>query len=337
MKKSYLSAAVVIALTSGAASAATVYKSDDSVMNIGGRAEVRGNFSDANKTPSNSSTYNDASRVRLGVDGRQVLNDDVSFFGRYEFELTEADDNSSDDVGINTRFLYAGVETSHGNIYYGHQNNAVTYLTDWTDMAETFSGYINEYTVSSSDRAKNVLRYEYSNDKVTFQIDGNFNSESESEQSDGYGAMIAGSLPAGVDIGVGYAVSDQTYGNGNDTDKSDAIIAAIKYTNDQGIWLAAMYQFGTISAAGVKDSDYNSADAYLGYSFGDNNVDLTYSYFDAEQIGSYDINFVAIEYARYFNNVAFYGSYKFNLLDEGEGGVGDNDEDELMLGMRYSF
>ena len=36
-------------------------------------------------------------------------------------------------------------------------------------------------------------------------------------------------------------------------------------------------------------------------------------------------------------NVAFYGSYKFNLLDEGEGGVGDNDEDELMLGMRYSF
>lgn len=338
MKKSHIAMAVVVGLASGAASAATIYKSDDSVLNFGGRAEVRGNFSDANKTNSNSSTYDDKSRVRISVDGTQALNDDVAFFGKYELELTEAEDNSSDDVGVNTRFLYAGVETNHGNVYYGHQNNAVTYLTDWTDMAETFSGYINEYTIASADRAKNVLRYELTSDNgITFQIDGNFNSESEAEKSDGFGAVIAGELPAGVEIGVGYAVSDETYGNGNDTDKSDSIIAAIKYTNDQGIWLAAMYQFGSISAEGVKDSDYNSADAYLGYSFGDNTVNLTYSYYDADKIDSYDINFVGVEYARYIKNVAFFGSYKFNLLDEGEGGQGDNDENELMLGMRYSF
>ncbi|MDE1226103.1 porin [Vibrio aestuarianus] len=338
MKKKLIAIAVASTLAPTLVSAATVYQNDDTILNIGGRAEVRGNISDANKTTDNNSSYEDMSRVRLSVDGQQKLSDDVSFVGKYEFELVESDDADSDDVAFNTRFLYAGIETSHGNLYYGHQNNAVTYLTDWTDMAETFSGYVNEYTVSTADRAKNVLRYEFTTDYgLTVQVDGNFNSDSGSAQSDGYGVVLAYSIPVGLDIGIGYSASDETYGNGNDTDTSDAFIAAAKYTNDNGIWLAAMYQGGSLSKEAIKNSDYNAADAYLGYSFGDNTVNLTYSYFSADKIDDLDINFIAIEYARYMGNVAFYGSYKFNLLDEGEGGVGDNDEDELMLGMRYSF
>ncbi|MEZ9947114.1 porin, partial [Vibrio breoganii] len=116
-----------------------------------------------------------------------------------------------------------------------------------------------------------------------------------------------------------------------------AYIGAVKYTNDQGVWFAALYQFGSISGRRVKDSDYDSADAYLGYSFGANTVNLTYSYFEADDIADYDINFIGLEYARYIGDVAFFGSYKFNMLDEGEGGEGDNDEDELQLGMRYAF
>ncbi|MFA0051731.1 porin [Vibrio breoganii] len=325
------------------ASAATVYQNEDTILNFGGRAEVRGNFSNANKTDSNDHTYSDASRVRLSGDGTQKLNEEVAFFGKYEFELTENEDGAKDDVAVNTRFLYAGVETNIGNFYYGHQNNAVTYLTDWTDAAETYSGYINEYTVATADRAKNVLRYEWTtNSGLTVQVDGNFNSDSESAQSNGYGAVVAYALPFGLDIGVGYAASDETYGNGNDTDTTDAFMAAAKYTHENGLWLAALYQGGTISTAleggqYVKGSNYNAADAYLGYAFGQNNVNLTYSYFHAEDTRDLDINFVGIEYARYMGDVAFFGSYKINLLDEGQGGIGDNDQDEVMLGMRYSF
>ncbi|MCQ1057398.1 porin [Photobacterium sp. ZSDE20] len=181
MNKKILAIAVASAFSTTFVSAATVYQDDDTTFNIGGRAEVRANFSDANKEPGNSSSYADRSRVRLSVDGTQVVSSNVSFFGKYEFEITEAEDGSSDDVKMNTRYLYAGIETSHGNLYYGHQTNAVTYLTDWTDMAETFSGYINEYTVATADRAKNVLRYEFTTDYgLTFQVDGNFNSDSES-------------------------------------------------------------------------------------------------------------------------------------------------------------
>ncbi|PMH44524.1 porin [Vibrio sp. 10N.286.49.B3] len=338
MKIKFIAITVASIVASMTASAATVYQDGDTIFNIGGRAEVRGNFSDANKDPGNSSSYQDKSRVRLSVDGTQQFTSDVAFFGKYEFELTEAEDNSGDDVGINTRFLYAGVETTHGNIYYGHQDNAVTYLTNWTDMAEVYSGYINEYTISTADRAKNVLRYAVTTDYgLTFQLDGNFNSESEADQSDGYGVVLAYLFPVGVEVGIGYAASDETYGVGTDTDKSDSLLVGAKYTNDDGVWLAATYQGGSISAKGVSDSDYNAADAYLGYSFNDNTVNLTYSYFSADDIADLDINFIGVEYARYISNVAFYGSYKFNLLDEGEGGVGDNDEDELMLGMRYAF
>ncbi len=320
------------------ASAATVYQNEDTTLNFGGRVEVRGNFSDANKTESNNNIYSDASRVRISVDGTQKLSDQVNFFGKYEFELTEKEDGSKDDVSVNTRFLYAGVETHVGNFYYGHQNNAVTYLTDWTDAAETYSGYINEYTVTTADRAKNVLRYEWTaNSGLSLQVSGNFNSDSESAKSNGYGAVVAYALPFGLDLGVGYAASDETYGNGEETDTTDAYMAAAKYTHETGIYVSALYQGGNISAEGIQGSNYNATDAYLGYNFGQNNINLTYSYFYADEIRDLDINFIGVEYARYMGNMTFFGSYKINLLDEGRGGIGDNDQDEVMLGMRYSF
>lgn len=338
MNKNNIAIAVACAFSTTAVSAATVYQDDATTFNVGGRVEVRANFSDANKEPDNSSSYADASRVRLSVDGTQVVSNDLSFFGKYEFEIKEAEDGSSDDVKWNTRYLYAGIETSRGNLYYGHQTNAVTYLTDWTDVAETFGGYINEYTVATADRAKNVLRYAITTDNgLTFQVDGNFNSDSESAKSDGYGAALAYRIPMGLELGVGYASSDETYGNGADTDTSDAIFAGAKFTNDMGLWLAVLYQGGSISSQGIKGSDYNAVDSYLGYFFDDNNVNLTYSYYSADDIADLDINFIGIEYARYIGGVTLFGSYKFNLLDEGEGGEGDNDEDELMLGLRYGF
>ncbi len=342
----FIAIAVASAIPAYSASAATVFENDDTTLNIGGRIEVRGNISDANKDDENkdnggnSNSFDDKSRARLSVDGKKTISNDVAFVGKYEFELTEKDDNSKDDTEINTRHLYTGVESSLGNLYYGHQNNALTYLTDWTDMAEVYSGYVNEYTVASADRAKNVLRYTIATDSgLTFQVSGNFNSESEydANRSDGYSTVLAYSLPMGVELGIGYASSDETYGNGTDKDTSDAYILAARYTNENGISAATMYQAGSISKLGIKDSDYNAVETYLGYSFGDNAINLTYNYFSADDIDELDIQFVAAEYARYFGNVALYGSYKYNLLDNGDGGYGDNDKDELMLGMRYAF
>lgn len=111
----------LIAIASGAIlSAATVYKNETQEFNVGGRVEVRGNLTDGD--------YTDKSRVRLNVNGKNELNEELTVFGRYEFQLTEDADNDNNDANVNTRHLYVGAETQLGTVIYGHQSNAVTYL-----------------------------------------------------------------------------------------------------------------------------------------------------------------------------------------------------------------
>ncbi|MGO1189078.1 MAG: porin, partial [Vibrio casei] len=73
MNKKLLALAVAAASVSTAASAATIYQDDTSTLNMGGRVEVRANFSDANKTDSDDNIYEDASRVRFNLGGEQKL------------------------------------------------------------------------------------------------------------------------------------------------------------------------------------------------------------------------------------------------------------------------
>ncbi|WP_341509157.1 porin [Photobacterium damselae subsp. damselae] len=328
-------------------SAATVYKDSNTDFEIGGRVEGRANFSDANKIETDdngdiigndNSTYEDMSRVRLNVQGKQKYNDNIAFVGRYEFELKE---QNNGDVDINTRHLYVGTETNMGNLYYGHQNNAVTYLTDWTDQAETYSGYTNEYTVASADRAKNVIRYAITTPEgITFQADGNFSND---KNSTGYGIALAYEVN-NLGVGVGYSASDQTYSwynnikrisyiNPSQKHDSDTYYLTAKYSFD-GFYGAAMYQGGKIA-----DSDFYAIDAFASYTFGDNMVDISYNKYSADDYNFLDIEFIGIEYARYMGNFAAYVSYKFDLVDAvpDVAYLGDNTDDELMLGVRYSF
>ena len=54
MKMKFLAVAVAAAIPTAFVSAATVYENDDTTLNIGGRVEVRGNISDANKDADNN-------------------------------------------------------------------------------------------------------------------------------------------------------------------------------------------------------------------------------------------------------------------------------------------
>ena len=324
----------LLAITSGVIlsaplSAATIYKNDTQEFNIGGRVEVRGNLTDGD--------YTDKSRVRLNVNGKNQLNDDLTVFGRYEFELTEDADNNNNDATVNTRHLYVGADTQFGTVIYGHQANAVTYLTDFTDLAETFSGYINENTATSGDRSKNTLRYIYQTDALTLQASGTQNAN---DDADGFGLMAAYKLTPEFELAAGLSSSDQEYGNtidAEDTDTSNSYMLAARYTKDS-VYLAATGMQGNISADGISDSDFVAADAFAAYYFGEdqsNMLNVGYSYYSADDIEELDTNFVAFEYARYIGNFAVYGSYKVALNNDNSSGNGR--ENELQLGARYGF
>ncbi|MEL0629230.1 porin [Psychromonas aquatilis] len=305
-------------------SAVNLYKTDTQEFNIGGRVEVRGNLTDGD--------YSDKSRVRLNVNGKNKLNEDLTVFGRYEFEITENEDDN--DANLNTRHLYVGAETKVGSFIYGHQNNAVTYLTDFTDLAETFSGYINENTETSADRSKNTLRYIYEDNGLMLQASGTKNANNE---ADGFGLMAAYKLTSELELAAGLTSSDQEYGNDTDTETSNSYLVAARYSKGD-IYLSAMGMTGDISAAGIADSDFVAVDAFAAYYFGDNQenmINTSYSYYSADDIDALDTNFIGVEYARYMGNFAVYGSYKFALNNDNSSGQGR--ENELQVGARYGF
>ncbi len=320
----YLLAITSSAIISSPLYAATVYKTDTQEFNVGGRVEVRGNVTDGE--------YSDASRVRLNVNGKNKLSDDLTVFGRYEFEITENEDDN--EANLNTRHLYVGADTQAGSFIYGHQVNAVTYLTDFTDQAETFSGYVNENTVTTADRSKNTLRYVYTADALTVQASATQNAN---DNADGYGLMAAYKFSPELELAAGVATSDQEYGNGTDTDDSTSYLVAAKYTKGN-VYLSAMGMAGDISAEGVEGSDFVAADAFAAYYFGENQenvVNASYSYYSADDIDALDTNFVGVEYARYMGNFALYGSYKLALNNDTSSGSGR--ENELQFGARYGF
>lgn len=335
MRVRILPVLVTLALISTAVNAAEIYKDDNSSFKLGGRVEVRGNISDAN-----ADDFNDISRARIYLLGEKILSDDVTMRARYETEIKErtgAVDGS--DTKFDTRYLYAGFKTQLGDIYYGHQDNATTYLTNFSDMAEYYSGYINELSVTTADRAKNTMRYAISANDVTFQASVNQNSD---RKSDGYGAVVAYKLTDNVEFGIGYASADQeTYDGGSEQTDTMAIVAA-KYTTDN-FWIGSTFQTGQISSTSVIEDDFTAYDLYLGYFFNNGSViNTTYTSFEADTISNYDMNFVAAEYAYYFQNIATYISYKHNLLDENDYSGAkwlayENTQDEITFGLRYKF
>ncbi|WP_022940134.1 porin [Psychromonas hadalis] len=305
--------------------AETLFSDETKEFNVAGRAEVRAKFTD--------NEFQDLSRIRLNVYGHNALNENITMFGRYEFEAakTEADSN---EVTFNARHLYVGGETNFGSFIYGQQDNAVTYLTNFTDMAETFSGYINEHTVTSADRSNNTFRYTFSTEKLMLQVSATQNAN---KNADGFGGVIAYQLTSTLELAAGMTSSDQEYGAGNATEKSDTYMLGAKYKSEN-IWLAANVMSGNISADGIADSDFVAGDLFAAYYFGADNssiVNISYSYYSADDIEALDTNFIGLEYAYYIHNVALYSSYKIALSDDRADGL--LEENELRIGARYSF
>lgn len=332
MKRKILFLAVAASVASMAANAATVYEDENSELNIGGRVEVRGNISKAN-----AEDFNDISRARLNFIGTKTISEDVKAFAKYETEIKKAAGDSKD--VFTARYLYAGFQTNFGDIYYGQQDNATTYLTNFSDMANYYSGYINELNVATADRADNVLRYAVQKNGVTFQASANQNGD---RKSDGFGAVAAYAFGNGLEFGAGYASSHETpYEGGTDKQTNTATIVAAKYVTNK-YWIGSTFQTGKISGATVKDDDFAAYDLYVGYNFDHGgSFSVTHTNFKADNIANYDMKFIAAEYAYYYENIAGFVGYKHTLLDEGDY-TGkwlsyDNNQDEMTVGLRYTF
>ncbi|PST94990.1 porin [Photobacterium sp. NCIMB 13483] len=317
MKNAAVVAAIFTSLFTGTTTAATIYDNNDTNIELGGRAEPRFNLSKENKGDNNDDNeFKDKSRARLALKGESVINEQFAVFGKYEVEIS--DNNNST---VDTRYLYAGLDTAVGAISYGKQDSAQVMLTDYTDILSTFGGDAVDLVDGNKDKRENNFLYigEFNNIAVaTNYIAENNNNLKD---SDSYGIAAQYQFPFGLNVGAGYV-------NGNDGANIDA----------RQFNLAMSYQLNNIYAAATYangkhgDADLSGYELAAAYTFDQFTARGVYNFQQSEQNNTTtdEVDYFALEGLYKFNkSLRTYIGYKFQQLDK--------KDDELQAGIRYDF
>lgn len=313
MKKTLLATAILSGLVSATAGAATVYDQDGTTLNIGGRAEVRGLFSD-----SVDGTMEDKSRARINFGGETQISENLTGFGFMEYEL------KSDGSALKNRYLFAGIGTQFGDFSYGKQDTASVQISDFTDIASEHSGQ-QQYIGSASDKQSNTFLYSGTfADALTVQADYVANSDKD---ADGYGISAVYKFNFGLDLGASYSSQDADYNADQDEANQATLGAAYTWNN---LYVATTYAMGEVDA----NTDFTSLEASAQYKFTKEFRLIGIIGMADEDNGSTTDteDFYALEAQYRFNSsIRTFASYKLNNLDTA------GEEDELMVGLRYNF
>lgn len=195
MKKVLLAVAITSAFASAATTAATVYQNDDTKFSIGGRAEVRGVFSDDVK-----GTMADKSRARINFGGETKIAEGLTGFGFMEYEMKP-------EAEAKNRYLYAGLGTNFGDFSYGRQDTSNVMISDMTDIASYHSG-IQKIIGAAKDKQDNTFLYQHTIADM-FTVNANYNAV-DSKDEDTFGIAGMASLDFGLDLGLAYSSQDDT-------------------------------------------------------------------------------------------------------------------------------
>ncbi|PSW21112.1 porin [Photobacterium sanctipauli] len=313
MKKAVLASAIFATLVSGAASAATVYQDESSSLSVGGRAEARFNISDENKSDADSTdSFEDKSRARVNLKGKTEIMDGLGAFGTYEVEL-----KNGKDTKVETRYLFAGLDTQVGAFSYGQQDSAQVILTDLTDILATFGGDAADLIDGNKDKRENNFVYSGSFNDLT--VTANYIAN-DAKDSDTYGISFVYSLPMGLDLGAGYVD-----GKDDDVDTDQYNITAAYTIND--FYVAGLYAGGSAG-----DADLTAYELAAAYKYNQFTFQGVYNYQEEDLNGTKTdtVDYFALEAIYKFNsNFRAYAGYLFEQLDD--------TDDQFQAGVRYDF
>ncbi|PMK04510.1 porin [Vibrio sp. 10N.261.55.A7] len=333
MKKTLIALAVVAAAGSTGAHAANVYSSDGTELNVGGRAEFRGDFI-GNGGKEIEGTMANKSRFRLNVGGTTQISDTLSGFGFYEGEQgvgSSANDQGSTDTttSFKQRYMYAGLQGDFGAVSFGRQDTAAVQISQMSDVT-TFTGAQKEFINAGNEQINNTIAYAGNFDALSLKASY---IAGEDKDTDGYGISGIYTLPMGLGFGLGLSGGDNGVGAGS----GQAAIAGINYALD------SLYVAGTYTSGDLDDkanSEFEGVELAAVYGFG-NGFALKGAYQKTDNKNSgvttekSDFFELTGDYA--FNkNINAYLAYLVNNLKESSVGAKDA-EDTLRFGLKYSF
>ncbi|MEY0026688.1 porin [Providencia rettgeri] len=375
MNRNVLAVIIPTLLAAGAANSAEIYNKDGNKLDIYGKVDVRHYIADGKGSGHTSSQDGDDSRVRLGLKGDTQITDQLTGFGRFEWE-TKTNKGEGNDTDKN-RLAYAGLKfADFGSIDYG-RNYGVIYDTNaWTDVFPLWGAdTMSQTDTFMTGRNRNLLTYRNNDmfgyvDGLSFALqyqgkNGDSNksgSENDYENNgDGYGFSTAYDLGWGVSLGGGYSNSSRT------PSQKDALLGATGKRAEawnvggkfeaNNVYLAAMYgqtlnttHFGSDDIVANKTENVELVAQYL-FDFGlkpsigynqskGKNLNLMHS-ITGERYDSQDlVKYISVGSYYYFNkNMSAVIDYKINLLDDNDftRAAGINTDNVVGLGLVYQF
>lgn len=375
MKKTVL-AVVVPMMMIGSASAAEVYNKDGNKLDVYGKVDVRHYFADARNNGNAKSQDGDDSRVRLGLKGDTQITDQLTGFGRFEWE-TKTNKNEGNNDNKN-RLAYAGLKfQDFGSIDYG-RNYGVIYDTNaWTDVLPLWGGdTMAQADTFMTQRNRNLLTYRNNNmfgyvDGLSFalQYQGKNGDQNKSgsydkygdpkdyqNNGDGYGFSTTYDLGWGVSLGGGYSNSSRTPDQRDSTaegKRAEAWNVGAKF-DANNVYLAAMYgetrnttHYGEEEYIANKTQNVELVAQYL-FDFGlkpsigynqSKGKDL-YKNLDGKYQNEDLVKYISVGSYYYFNkNMSAVVDYKINLLKDTEftREAGISTDNVVGLGLVYQF
>ncbi|MEI7187099.1 porin [Dickeya dianthicola] len=256
MKRNVLAVVIPALLAAGAANAAEVYNKDGNKLDLTGKIEAAHYFGDAS-----NSLFGDGDQTytRLGFKGETKINNDLTGYGRfeYQFDASNAEDSNSlpsSNTGSKTRYAYAGLKFGDfGSLDYG-RNRAVGYDgISYTDVLPEQGGD-SSYTDNLTGRNAGVATYRNKNFfgmvdgwdfALGYQAKHEDSSQLRKQTGDGWAISSSYTSPIGVGVIASYTGADRTSGANRQTAdgrgaKAEAWATGLKY-DANNIYVAATY------------------------------------------------------------------------------------------------
>ena len=369
MKRNILAVVIPALLVAGAANAAEIYNKDGNKLDLYGKVDARHTFSD------NAGDDGDQTYVRFGFKGETQVNDQLTGYGQWEYNVQANHAESAGDEGNKTRLGFAGLKFGDaGSFDYGRNYGVIYDVMSYTDQLPIYG---DDTMYQNNDnfmvgRANGVATYRNSNffglvDGLSFAVqyqgkndEGRDGRGAVDSNGDGWGTSAAYAIGnSGVSITGAYFSSNRTVTQKQDGtgDKADAYAFGAKY-DANNLYLATFYgesrnttDYGNPDAIANKTQNFEvvaqyqfdfglrPSIAYLqskGKSLnGFTNNGSTYAGGDADLV-----KYVEVGTYYYFNkNMSTYVDYKINLLDDNSytKAAGRSTDDIVGVGLQYQF
>ncbi|EAM8669284.1 porin OmpC [Salmonella enterica] len=254
-------------MAAGMANAAEIYNKDGNKLDLYGKVDGLHYFS------SNKNKDGDKSYMRLGFKGETQINEQVTGYGQWEYQINTnrpEDGDTSNSPQSYTRLAFAGLSFGNaGSIDYGRNYGVLYDIGAWTDMLPEFGNdsyensdnfmtgranglltYRNNGFFGLVDGLNFALQYQGKNDGNNWKGDtwdgtplSNNSRKIAGQNGDGFGLSATYDVGMGISAGAAYTNSNRTSEQKYRDDggnKAEAWTAGLKYdAND--VYLAANY------------------------------------------------------------------------------------------------